>query len=208
MECISSGFAHNLALISGMDIVLAWGWNVSGQLGNLNLGFSETPILATNLTRVVAVSAGTFHSLALRQDGTVWSWGDNNVGQLGNGTPGASAEAVQVAKIEGAIAIAAGGYHSLALAKDGTVWAWGLNDNGQLGDGSVQMRPAPRKVREGTRILKNVVSIAAGAQHSLAVLENGRVMAWGMNDEGQLGDRTTTDRRRPVFVYGLTGVEF
>ncbi len=105
--------------------------------------------------------------------------------------------------------IAGGGSHSLAVKKkDGTVWAWGLNDNGQLGDGSVLIRPIPRRVRKGTRILKSVVSVAAGAQHSLAVLDNGRVMAWDMNDEGQLGDRSTTGRRRPVFVYGLNGVEF
>ena len=47
--------------------------------------------------------------------------------------------------------------------------------------------------------------VAAGRQHSLAVVAGGALRAWGSNANGQLGDGTTTDRRSPVVVNGITG---
>src|SRR5206468_2309569 len=54
--------------------------------------------------------------------------------------------------------------------------------------------------------LSNVVAISAGNDHSLALLGDGTVMAWGLNNDGQLGDGTTTNRRVPVAVSELSGV--
>ena len=84
---------------------------------------------------MVAVSAGGWHNLALKADGTVWAWGENTQGQLGvpASTP-RSDLAVKVAGLKGIVAVAAGRKHSLALKDDGTVWAWGYNAQGQLGD--------------------------------------------------------------------------
>ncbi|HZD60439.1 MAG TPA: hypothetical protein VE439_08330, partial [Anaerolineae bacterium] len=76
------------------------------------------------------------HSLALKQDGTVWGWGDNSFGQLGDGTKTNRSTPVQAKALTNVTAIAAGDAHSLARKSDGTVWAWGGNGFGQLGDGT------------------------------------------------------------------------
>jgi len=87
------------------------------------------------------VSAGDAHTLALRNDGTVWAWGDNSCGELGNGTIINSGTAVQVminsgTALSGVVAIAAGSYESFAVDGNGNVWAWGLNTNGELAIGT------------------------------------------------------------------------
>jgi hypothetical protein len=113
-----------------------------------------------NLTGVIAVAGGGYHSLALKSDGTVVAWGDNSLGQSTVPTT-----------LTGAIAIAAGGYHSLALKSDGTVVAWGDDLSGQ---GTVPTN------------LTGVIAIAAGGVHSLALKSDGKVVAWGDNDYGLL----------------------
>ena len=101
-----------------------------------------------------------------------------------------------------------GYYHGLALDDDGSVWAWGYNSTGQLGDGSTYTRSAPVQVKGpgGIGTLTDVVAIAAGAYHSLALKSDGSVWAWGYNSYGQLGNGTTTTGYAPVQVIGLTDV--
>ena len=77
---------------------------------------------------------GNYHTVALKQDDTVWAWGRNSYGQLGNGTTTDSSTPVQV--LSGVKAIATGYYHTVAVKQDGTVWTWGWNANGQLGNGT------------------------------------------------------------------------
>jgi alpha-tubulin suppressor-like RCC1 family protein len=87
---------------------------------------------------------------------------------------------------------------------DGTVWTWGSNSVGQLGNGSTT--PAQRLVPDQLSALSNVTAVAAGADHSLALLSDGSVWAWGANMSGQLGDGTNTLQRTPVPVNSLTDV--
>jgi alpha-tubulin suppressor-like RCC1 family protein len=183
------------------DNILAWGLNDLGQLGIGNTWIQNNPTPVRGLSDVVAVSAGTYHSLALRSDGTVQSWGYGYEGQLGDGawerhTPG------PVSGLTDVIAISAGFGHSVALRADGTVWAWGSNGSGQIGDGTYDTQFWPVQVSG----LTDVVAIAAGAQFSLAVRSDGTVWAWGANDLGQLGDGTTDYHPTPVQVVGLSGV--
>jgi alpha-tubulin suppressor-like RCC1 family protein len=124
----------------------------------------------------VAVAAGRTHSVAVKNDGTVWAWGQNELGQLGDGTTISRALPVQVQDIDGVTAIAAHDKHTLALCEDGTVWAWGDNGRGQLGNGTWVSHSAVPVQAQG---LANITAIAAGWGHSLALRNDGLVFAWG-----------------------------
>jgi alpha-tubulin suppressor-like RCC1 family protein len=134
---ISGGLMHVLALKSD-GTVWAWGDNISGQIGNGGISNSYVyPEQVSNITGVVSIASGMFHSLALKNDGTVWAWGNNVNGQLGNGTNVQDSNIpVQVSGMTGVSFISAGMHHNLALKNDGTLWAWGYNGWGQLGDNS------------------------------------------------------------------------
>ncbi|MDD5528641.1 MAG: T9SS type A sorting domain-containing protein [bacterium] len=202
------GYDHSLAINSD-STVWAWGDNSFGQLGIGSSDYNShtVPEQTLDLTNVIAISAGNGHSLALKSDGTVWGWGANYYGQLGDSTTiyGRS-QPVQTKRLTDAIAISAtGAFHSLALIKsDSTVWAWGNNPCGQLGIGSSDYNTHTVPVR--TNLLTNVIAIAAGQYHSLALRSDGTVWAWGGNYSGQIGDSTTANRNQPVKVKILTEV--
>jgi alpha-tubulin suppressor-like RCC1 family protein len=164
---------------------------------------SKTFTLSTEPCRIIAVGAGGSHSLALRNDGTVWAWGSNGSGQLGNGRKDTVPVPVpeQVVGLEGVIAVAAGLSHSLALSEDGSVWAWGSGGEGQLGDGRALDSSTPVQVSAVT----GVIALAAGDTHSMALRGDGTVWAWGDNDSGQIGDGTDNDQAVPEQVRGLPG---
>lgn len=208
---VAGGWAHSLALFQDRTL-WAWGLNNRGQLGdgtitNRLLAVAVRDLSGKPLMWVVAAAAGGAHSLALLQDETVWAWGDNSFGQLGDGRSGGnSTRPGQVQGLSGVVAIAAGYLHSLAVLKDGTVWAWGLNNLGQLGDGSTLDRPTPVPVLDlNGQPLGDVIAIAGGGWHSLALRRDGTVWAWGYNANGQLGDGSTVNRPTAVVVRDLNG---
>lgn len=147
---------------------------------------------------VQTIAAGSGHTLALKNDGTVWAWGDNYYGQLGDGTTTERHAPVQVTGLAGVTAIAAGGGHTVALRNDGTVWAWGDNYYGQLGDATATESHTPVQVTG----LSGVTAIAGGGAHTVALKSDGTVWSWGDNSYGQLSDGTTTQRLTPVPVTG------
>jgi hypothetical protein len=91
--------------------------------------------------------------------------------------------------------------HSLVL-DNGTAWAWGTGRNGQLGDGVISDSSTPLPVGG----LDNIVAIASGGAHSLAVTADGRVWGWGANASGQLGTGTNADSAVPVEIPNLSGI--
>lgn len=210
-------YGHSAAFKN--NSTLTWGYNAFGQLGNNTTTNSAVPVSVLTLTDttpatvipltgITAVSTGGAHTLALKNDGTVYGWGRNAFGETGNnivenGDP--IARQVKVAGPTGAplanvTRIAAGGNYSLALA-NGVVWAWGFNGNGQLGDGTTNTNPTPASVG-----LSGVTAIAAGGSHSAAIFSNtSTVASWGYNGFGQLGNNSTTDSRVPVQVKDSSG---
>jgi alpha-tubulin suppressor-like RCC1 family protein len=209
---VAAGSSHSLALCSD-GTVAAWGLNNFGQLGNNSIfnSYSSVPVAvntagALSGKSVVAVAAGSSHSLALCSDGTVAAWGDNFYGQLGNNSTSSSLVPVLV-NVAGVlagktvVAVAAGSAHSLALCSDGTVAAWGSNISGQLGNSSPATRLVPANVfSTGVLAGKAVTAVAAGSSHSLALCSDGTVAAWGDNFYGQLGNNSTTRSMAPVLV--------
>ena len=198
--------AHNLALLED-GTVRSWGLDNEGQLGDGTVSGNQyqPPAKVVDLERVRAVSAGGRHSLALRDDGTVWAWGSQDWYQLGNPTWVDLPRPKKVLELEEVEVIAAGPWHSLGLLKGGTLRSWGANNHGQLGGGATSgnIYQPPVKALD----LERVKAIAAGSHHSLALLEDGTVWAWGYNGYGQLGDGTKTDRHRPVQVSELKEVK-
>ncbi|MBN8457580.1 MAG: RCC1 repeat-containing protein [Verrucomicrobia bacterium] len=222
---VAAGTSHTLALCSDGSVA-AWGRNNYGQLGD-NATTNRSAPVAVNTTAgisalsgktVVAVAAGSSHSLALCSDGSVATWGYNSSGQLGDNTITNRLVPVAVNTVAGisalsdktVVAVAAGDSHNLALCSDGTVAAWGVNWSGQLGDNYTTNRSVPVAVTTAAGISalsgKTVVALAAGTSHSLALCSDGSVATWGYNSSGQLGDNTTTNRSAPVAVNTTAGV--
>ena len=212
-------FAVNYYGGTGNDLVLqwadtkvaTWGSNSYGQLGDGTTlpRLQPTLIDASGVLAgktVVAVAEGYLHSLALCGDGTLSAWGYNLFGQLGNGSAVPSSVPVAVDRTgalagKTVVAIAGGPFHNLALCSDGTVAAWGYNNYGQLGTGDKVTSRVPVLVKPvGALAGKQVVAVAAGAYHSFALCDDGTVAAWGYNDEGELGNGSTTTSLLPVMV--------
>jgi alpha-tubulin suppressor-like RCC1 family protein len=204
----AAGTNSTIALKSNGTVV-AWGNNNNGQLGVGTTTNSASPLVVPGLSGALAVSSSSIHTLTLKSNGTVVAWGLNNTGQLGDGTTTQRNSPVPVlglggAELNGVVAVAAGGNHSVALKSDGTVVAWGSNTYGQMGSSTFLT------MGESTAWLAvpvtGVVAVAAGFAHTVALKSDGTVVAWGNNEQGQLGDGTTTNRSNPVAVPGLSGV--
>lgn len=150
-----------------------------------------------SLQRIVLVSAGAAHALAVDAHGSAWSWGcsvDGQLGRAGGSRPGV------VELPERCALVAAGAVHSLfATADTGSVFATGHGGSGRLGLGDQDDRRLVTKVPH----LSNVVSLAAGKYHSLAVVRSIDVYAFGDNSYGQLGLGDDMDRLIPTLVPGL-----
>ncbi|KAL9226838.1 hypothetical protein vseg_002605 [Gypsophila vaccaria] len=153
--------------------------------------------------KIIAISAGEAHTLALSGDGKVYSWGRGTFGRLGNGSETDEAMPVPVKLETGGpdmkkdinfAAVAAGAYHSLALSDDGSVWGWGYNTYSQLGfdggsvsvprrlDKFIELR-SPRSLgddsEERSTTPVKVSSIGAGGMMSLAIDTLGTLWMWG-----------------------------
>lgn len=197
---IAAGNEHNLALdLTGT--VWAWGSNTYGQLGNgtLTMRMVATPVQGLpGIAR--SVSCGNDLSRVLLANGTAWAWGLNDHGQIGDGSTNNSAAPRQVLNLPDAVILGGGEAHGLAVKRDGTLMAWGWNFSGQVGDGSTTDRLSPVLVSG----LANVAGVSVGGEaHSIAMLTDGSVKAWGNNLQGAIGDGTTVNRTLPVQVSGL-----
>jgi alpha-tubulin suppressor-like RCC1 family protein len=151
--------------------VIAWGENTYDQC-----------TVPSGLGKVKAISAGGYHSLALKEDGTVVAWGWNHFGECNVPEYLKDPDKAHVK------AISAGRLHSLALKEDGTVVAWGWNHYGECNV------PAD---------LKNAIAIAAGDYYNLALTGSGTVVAWGANQDRQCeipADLRRSDTPYPVIA--------
>ena len=182
---VAAGDYHSLALTQG-GIVYGWSRNIERQLGYYPTEEKRRSIAITGITgKVVKISAGSIHSLAVTESGEVYGWGNNEYGQLGDGTTETKVLPQLKVDIPGkVIGVAAGIFHTLALLESGEVYGWGNNEYGQIGNGTHQEVNGPQLI---FTLPEKVVAIAAGSFHSLALLERGEVYGWGWNGNGQLG---------------------
>ena len=185
---VSAGGLHSLTLTADGSV---WSWG-NGNYGRLGHGdeqrqWQPKKVEALAGQRVVTVSAGQYHSLAITADGAVWSWGGGGHGKLGHGDEQRRLLPKKVEAFAGqrVIVVSAGQQHSLALTADGAVWSWGYGEYGRLGHGDYQHQLLPKKVEAlaGQR----VVAVSAGVYHSLARTADGEDFAWGHGGDSCLG---------------------
>jgi alpha-tubulin suppressor-like RCC1 family protein len=218
---VAAGGNHSLALCSDGTLA-AWGDNQYGQLGD-NTTTDQNEPKAVNTTsgmsalfgrKVIAISAGSDHSLVQCSDGTLVAWGRNTNGQLGINTTVESSLPVLVSTTEGesalfgrtVVSMIASGNQSRALCSDGTMVAWGSNNAGSLGEGTMTDRHTPVMMNPpggGGALQGKSIMAFTGNQ---ALCSDGTLAAWGYNLNGQIGDNTTMDRPTPVVVNTENGV--
>ena len=197
---LSAGYNHACGLVAD-GTLRCWGSNAQGQLGNPStLVGSEVPVAVPNVSGVLAVTAGAFHTCVLLQDHTVRCWGRNDSGQLGDGTYTASFTPVTVTGLSNITAVAGGGSHTCALSADGSIRCWGDGYLGQLGNGSSAPSTTPVQVSGIT----NALEVAAGWAHSCARLSTGALRCWGEGTSGELGDGAMQTATTPVTVSGIS----
>jgi alpha-tubulin suppressor-like RCC1 family protein len=197
------GFQFAVALTT-TGKVLTWGRGDLGQLGNGHRVTRNAPVFVRlpRGVRATAVSAFTDGAIALTSTGRVLAWGYNFSGQLGNGKKAGTDVPVYVKLPKGTkvTSIAAGSEQLFAITSAGGMLAWGSDSNGQLGNGhtgGLSRVPVRVHLPRGVK----VVSASAGLLHGLAQTTTGKVLAWGNNLQGQLGDGTRKQRNVPVFVH-------
>ncbi|MBV8304058.1 MAG: RCC1 repeat-containing protein, partial [Acidimicrobiia bacterium] len=186
-------------------VVIGWGDGSSSELGTANSTSTANAVAIRNIGAVSALAAGdSFHTVALRPDGSVWTWGSNVYGDLGDGTTTDRATPVQPAGLGTAIGVAAGFVDSFAVRSDGTVWGWGGNQYGNLGDGTTTDRSTPVQVSG----LSGVTAVSSALYTTMALRSDGTVWDWGNNSSGELGNGTTNPPQSasPVQVSSLSGV--
>ena len=186
--------------------VYAWGDNSYGQLGDGTTADRSIPVQVISLNNVSAIIAGKFHSIALKNDGTVWAWGNNVCGQLGDGTIINNATPSQINSLSGINYVASKGDHSLVIKNDNTVWSWGYNSYGQLGVGSYLGSKIP--VQVGLPVITTInipADISTWGSHTLKIDSDGVLWAWGINNQGQLGNGTNQQEIIPI-MQSLTNI--
>jgi len=203
VKAIYAGFSNYALKNDGT--VWAWGNNTHSTLGNGDVvdpnshdsyyAYSTIAAPVQGLSDIVDLAPGSGHTLALKNDGTVWSWGYNPYGQIGNGNQLTQGTAVRVGGLPKMKNIFAGYDSSMAVGEDGSVWVWGHNNHGQLGLGDQTDRLSPVLLNT----LDNPATIIMSLQNSsvFAVETNGSIWGWGRNDQGQIGDSGKNDRLTP-----------
>ncbi len=206
VRAIAAARAHTCALTTGGG-VKCWGYGRFGQLGDGTGKHRKTPVDVVGLTSgVKAIAVGSYFSCALLTGGSVRCWGQNYYDQLGNPDAGKiSTSPVGVEGLPPVTAISAGDSHVCALTTEGGVMCWGGNYRGELGnvETGYASTPVPRDV-DG--LTSGVAAISAGGLHTCALLVTGKVMCWGDDRFGQLGDgRFQEYRTEPAEVIKLRG---
>jgi uncharacterized repeat protein (TIGR02543 family) len=202
------------AAITESGKVFTWGYNNGAQLGDNTTSMKKNPTEITSRfsllpgDKMISISMGNMHSMAMSESGKVFTWGNNPYGQLGNNT---TAARLVPGEITGYFSLTAGDQviqissrydHSFAVTQNGSVFGWGYNYLGAIGDGTTSERLTPTDITSRFSLSgeDKIKEIALGYNHSSALSNNGMVFTWGSNNVGQLGINSNTNSNVPVAI--------
>ncbi|QPX48300.1 regulator of chromosome condensation [Synechococcus phage S-SRM01] len=196
---VSCGFYHTAAIKTD-GTLWTWGFNSYGQLGNNTIINRTTPVTTfAGGFDWKQVSCKGYTVAAIKTDGTLWTWGWNIYGQIGDNT--STQRNTPVTTLAGGTnwkQVFCGEFYNQAIKTDGTLWGWGFNVFGQLGNNTTTDRSTPVTTFAGGNNWKQV---SAAAFHTAAIKTDGTLWIWGNNNNGNLGNNTSTDRITPVTTF-------
>lgn len=178
--------------------VWTYGIGANGELGNDTQDTVDEPVQAIfpSGTKIVQVSAGENHCLALDENGNVWAWGRNNYYQLGNTNENSISTPTKVTGLSGIRKITCGANTSYAIGNTGEVYSFGLNANGEGGVGTYTNKIPVTRAKNIT----DIVDIRAGKNHAIILKSTGEVYVTGSNLYGELGQNDVSIRKTKEFT--------
>lgn len=181
---IEAGSYHNLAIDYDGN-VWEWGSNFQGESGGETLFQPvSTPQQVPDLENVISIAAAEAISVAITEDGNIWRWGLTNLGtsEISPDSESGTNIPEQIIVIESPVSVVGAGSHFLVLAESGKLWGWGSNEYFPLRVDS-QIINEPEIIFENDKIL----NMSTGRNHTLALLSDNSIIAWGQNTFCQLG---------------------
>ena len=207
---LTAGNFHTCALDDDGN-AYCWGSGSYGELGNGDYNRQTTPV-AVSMPSDVSFSqlaGGSNHTCAIGDDNKAYCWGRNDSGQLGNGDPSFYPNTPTPVSMPQGVSfsqLAGGSNHTCAIGDDNNAYCWGRNDSGQLGNGRTSDQVTPVAVSMPSGV--NFSQLAVGTAHTCALGSNGNAYCWGFNDNGQLGNGSTSSQSIPVLVEVPKDVKF
>ena len=189
------------------------GKNGNGQIGDGTTDNKLTPtkITLANGIKPKQIASGSYHTLAIGDDGNLYTWGENYRGQLGDGTNNSNPTPKKITLASGVkpTQIACGESYSMAIGSDGNLYTWGNGGFGQLGIEYTMYESHSKSIPTKITLSNEIkpTQIACGAFHSIAIGNDGELYTWGNNQDGQLGDGTTAQRNIPTKIILESGVK-
>ena len=186
---VSCGLSHTLALCQE-GTVFAWGNGDRGCLGLGDMIHRQKPVQIEKTSNflifneIVDIDAGSYHSMALRTGGDMYSWGDGEGGKLGHGDDRGQVLPKEIMRLKG-ICVSAGASHSAAISRNHELYSWGVGSYGRLGHGGEYNVLYPKAIDVLKQ--KKIESVSCGVFHTLCIAQNGKVFAFGGGKDGKLG---------------------
>mmetsp|Transcript_27678 Transcript_27678/g.44282 ORF Transcript_27678/g.44282 Transcript_27678/m.44282 type:complete len:857 (+) Transcript_27678:523-3093(+) len=198
IKTVACRATHALVVAGDGDV-----YEAESSSGTLSLCLPLASLKALKGVRFVSVSCGAQNSVAVADNGDVFTWGYGENGQLGHGTRHNEIFPRRVCALlsENIVKTSCGAAHTLALTAEGQVYSWGEGKDGQLGHGSCKslnkpkrlltIPPWSKKANHGPFVVRKIADIECGAEHSVLLDVHGNVLCFGQGGKGQCGETSS-----------------